>query len=67
MTKNGKLHSDSDFTDFKTCKLNGVEPYGYFWDILVRLVAGHPVNRIDDLLPWNWVAKTRQQPARGTP
>lgn len=40
----------------ETCKLNGVEPYAYLQDILQLLVAGHPVNRIDELLPWNWKA-----------
>jgi transposase len=42
----------------ETCKLNGVEPYTYLYlqDILARLVAGHPVNRLDELLPWNWKA-----------
>jgi hypothetical protein len=40
----------------ETCKLNGVEPYAYLQDILTRLVAGHPVSRLDELLPWNWKA-----------
>jgi transposase len=43
----------------ETSKLNDVEPYVYLQDILLRLVAGYPVNRIDELLPWNWKA-TRQ-------
>ncbi|MGN1285017.1 MAG: transposase domain-containing protein, partial [Bradyrhizobium sp.] len=40
----------------ETCKLNGVEPYAYLHDVLQRMVNGHPVNRLDDLLPWNWRA-----------
>ena len=40
----------------ETCKLNGVEPYAYLKDVLERLVAGHPANRLSDLLPWNWKA-----------
>jgi transposase len=48
----------------ETCKLNGVEPYAYLQDILQRLVAGHPINRVDELLPWNWKATSNdQQPA----
>ncbi|MCG7509080.1 IS66 family transposase [Mesorhizobium sp. IRAMC:0171] len=40
----------------KAAKLNGVEPYGYLADVLQRMVDGHPVNRLDELLPWNWKA-----------
>ena len=38
----------------ETCKLNGVEPYSYLRDVLQRMVDGHPINRLDELLPWNW-------------
>jgi transposase len=38
----------------ETCKMNGVEPYAYLRDVLERMVDGHPINRIDELLPWNW-------------
>lgn len=37
-----------------TAKLNGVEPFAYLKDVLERMSDGHPVRRIDDLLPWNW-------------
>ena len=37
-----------------TCKLNDVEPYVYLRDVLQRMVDGHPVNRLDELLPWAW-------------
>ena len=37
-----------------TAKLNNVEPYTYLKDVLQRMVDGHPMNRLDDLLPWNW-------------
>ena len=37
-----------------TAKLNDVEPYAYLSDVLRRMTDGHPVNRLDDLLPWNW-------------
>jgi transposase len=40
----------------ETCKLNGVEPYAYLRDVLARMVDGHPINRLDDLLPWAWKA-----------
>jgi transposase len=38
----------------ETCKMNDVEPYEYLHDVLQRMVDGHPVNRLDELLPWNW-------------
>jgi hypothetical protein len=38
------------------CKLNGVDPHAYFTDVLTKLVNLWPNNRIDDLLPWNWVS-----------
>ena len=37
-----------------TAKLNDVEPFAYLRDILERMSDGHPMSRIDDLLPWNW-------------
>jgi transposase len=40
----------------ETCKLNGVDPEAYLADIFARLVEGHPINRLDELLPWNWAA-----------
>lgn len=36
----------------ETCKLNGVDPYAYLADVITRIIAGHPQNQIDDLLPW---------------
>jgi transposase len=41
-------------TLIETCKLNGVEPYAYLHDVLTRMVDGHPINRLDELLPWAW-------------
>ena len=37
-----------------TAKLNDVEPYAYLKDVLERMTHGHPMSRLDDLLPWNW-------------
>lgn len=43
----------------ETAKLNGVEPYAWLRDVLTRMVEGHPANRLDELLPWNWAATHR--------
>ena len=39
----------------ETCKLNGVEPEAWFIDVIER-IGNHPINRIDELLPWRWQA-----------
>jgi transposase len=41
-----------------TAKLNEVEPYAYLKDVLQRMTDGHPMSRLDDLLPWNWTPTT---------
>jgi hypothetical protein len=36
-------------------KLNGVDPQAWLTDVLGR-IADHKINRIDELLPWNYLA-----------
>ena len=40
----------------ETCKLNGVDPQAYLTDLLARLVAGHSISELEQLLPWCWAA-----------
>lgn len=37
----------------ETCRLNGIEPEAWFTDVIER-IGDHPINRIDELLPWRW-------------
>jgi hypothetical protein len=37
-----------------TARLNDVEPYAYLSNVRRRMTDGHPMSRLDDLLPWNW-------------
>jgi len=37
-----------------TAKLNDIEPFAYLKDVLERMTDGHPMSRLDELLPWNW-------------
>jgi transposase len=36
-----------------TAKLNHVDPQAWLADVLAR-IAGHLVQKIDGLIPWNW-------------
>ena len=40
----------------ETCKMCGVEPHAYLEDVITRIVNRHPNSKIDDLLPWAYLA-----------
>lgn len=42
-------------TLIQTAKLNDVDPQAWLADVLAR-IAGHPLNKLEELLPWNWAA-----------
>ena len=39
-------------------KGHGTPLTAYLKDVLTRMVAGHPINRADELLPWNWKSQS---------
>lgn len=41
------------YTLIQTAKLNDVDPQTWLADVLAR-IAGQPVSRLGDLLPWHW-------------
>ena len=43
------------YTILQTAVLNGLDPEAYIRDVLAR-IPDHRINRIDELLPWNWVS-----------
>ncbi len=65
------LFADSDsggrraalfYTLVRTAVLNGLEPEAYLRDVITR-IANHPINRLAQLLPWNWQPPATQSVA----
>jgi len=43
------------YTLLETAKLNGIDPQAWLSHVLT-VIADHPINRIDELLPWRFEA-----------
>ena len=48
------------YSILQTAKLNGVNPHAYLTDTLFRIAAGHPINRISELMPWVYKSPTTE-------
>lgn len=59
----GGERAASIYTIVQTARLNGRNPEAYLKDLLTRIAEGHPINRIDELLPWRLGAADPAQPA----
>jgi transposase len=50
------------YTVVQTAKLNGVNPEAYLKDTLTKIAEGHPINKIDQLMPWQIIPPAAGQP-----
>jgi transposase len=58
----GKRAADL-YTVLETARLNGLNPEVWLAEAIDRMAKGHPINRLDELLPWNWQDTALQLPA----
>jgi transposase len=42
------------YTVLESAKLNGLDPQTWLADVIDRMAKGYPINRLSELLPWNW-------------
>jgi transposase len=50
------------YTIIRSARLNGIEPEAYLCDVIAR-IGSYPINRLADLLPWNWSPPATQSVA----
>ena len=51
------------YSILQTAKLNSLNPQAYLTDTLARIAAGHPINRISELMPWVYRSSTPEAAA----
>ncbi len=60
ISKPENLQHYRDTILIETAKLNDLNPQEYLSEILAR-INDHKVNRLSEVLPWNWKALTKTQ------
>ena len=58
----GGMRAAAMYSLIITAKMNGIDPQAWLTDVLAR-IAEHPVQRLDELLPWNWRSKSASEAA----
>ena len=58
----GGERAASIYTLVTSAKLSGLNPEVYLRDILAKIADGHPINRIDELVPWRMVPAAASPP-----
>lgn len=51
----------------RSCALNGVNPYTYIRDVIIKLAAGWPAARLDELLPDRWTPEQPEEQPQSDP
>ncbi len=49
----GRRFAAGMLKEIETARFNDVDPEDWLADVIAR-IADHPINRIEELLPWNW-------------
>ena len=57
----GRERAVAIYSLIETAKLNGINPQLYLRNVLAR-IADPPINRVAELLPWNWDGPKNQPP-----
>ena len=47
----------------ETCKMSNIDPQAYLRDVLTKIVARHPMSRIDELLPFAYLPAQAEKAA----
>ena len=56
----GGARAAAVYSLIETCEPGGIDPFAWLRDTLAR-IADHPINRINELLPWHWAAAGQAQ------